>query len=353
MPYIAAVVSRRDFKPDFTLGDGENTTRRSIGENYYNGPLKIGTNYKIFQRIFINDQGDYYSTDWSPVAATAQKHKSSVPEGPPLNVQIVALSSSSLSVTWEPPDKKKTNGKIVNYTVCITHLENETCSMKYMIEEQRLDINNVKPGTKYYVRVLASTIVGSGCYSNVTWVFTNGLAPELSTKQIGNTLTYLLQNPNVEYRYFYVVAMKNVTEESRLPSNFKNTDLVTYSKAISSTQPMPYIAAVVSRRDFKPDFTLGDGENTTRRSNGENYYNGPLKPGTNYKIFQRVFINDQGDYYSTDWSPVAATAQKHKSSDGGNTGAIAGVVVAAILLIILVILVILFIRINLNSATVQ
>ncbi|XP_046858714.1 receptor-type tyrosine-protein phosphatase F-like [Xenia sp. Carnegie-2017] len=314
MPYIAAVVSRRDFKPNFTLGDGETTTRRSNGENYYNGPLKPGTSYKIFQRVFINDQGDYYSTDWSPVAATAQKHKSSVPEGPPLNVQIVALSSSSLSVTWDPPDKKKTNGKIVNYTVCITHLENETCSMKYMIEEQRLDINNVKPGTKYYVRVLASTIVGSGCYSNITWVFTNGLAPELSTKQIGNTLTYLLQNPNLEYRYFYVVAIKNITEESRLPFNFKNTDLVTYSKAISSTQPMPYIPAVVFRRDFKPNFTLGDGETTTRRSNGENYYNGPLKPGTSYKIFQRVFINDQGDYYSTDWSPVAATAQKHKSS---------------------------------------
>ncbi|XP_046857116.1 uncharacterized protein LOC124450463 [Xenia sp. Carnegie-2017] len=116
---------------------------------------------------------------------------------------------------------------------------------------------------------------------------------------------------------------------------------------------MPYIATVVSRKDFKPDFTLGDGENTTRRSNGENYYNGPLKPGTSYKIFQRVFINDQGDYYSTDWSPVAATAQMHKSSDGGNTGAIAGAVVAAVLVIILVILVILFVRINSNSATVQ
>ncbi|XP_046858342.1 receptor-type tyrosine-protein phosphatase F-like isoform X1 [Xenia sp. Carnegie-2017] len=101
-----------------------------------------------------------------------------VPEGPPLNVKIVALSSSSLSVTWQSPDKNKTNGKIVNYTVCITHLENETCSMKYMIKEQPLNVNNVKPGTKYYVRVLASTIVGSGCYSNVTWVFTNGLAPD-------------------------------------------------------------------------------------------------------------------------------------------------------------------------------
>ncbi|XP_046840184.1 tyrosine-protein phosphatase 10D-like [Xenia sp. Carnegie-2017] len=276
-----------------------------------------------------------------------------VPEGPPLNVQIVALSSSSLSVTWEPPDKNKTNGKIVSYTVCITHLENENCSMKYMNEEQRLDINNVKQGTKYYVRVLASTIVGAGCYSNGTWVFTNGLAPELSTKQIGNTLTYLLQNPNLEYRYFYVVAMKNGTEGSQLPSNFKNTDLGTYSEAIASAQPMPYIAAVVSRRDFKPDFTLGDGESTTWRSIGENYYNGPLKLGTNYKIFQRIFINDQGDYYSTDWSPVAATAQKHKSSDGGNTGAIAGAVVAAVLVIILVILVIHFVRINSNSATVQ
>ena len=94
-------------------------------------------------------------------------------------------------------------------------------------------------------------------------------------------------------RYFYVVAMKNNTEDSRLPSNFKSTNLGTYFEAISSTQPFPYIAAVVSQRDFKHDFTLGDGENTTRRSTGESYYNGPLKPGTNYKIFQRIFINDQ------------------------------------------------------------
>ncbi|XP_046858727.1 uncharacterized protein LOC124452186 [Xenia sp. Carnegie-2017] len=276
-----------------------------------------------------------------------------VPEGPPLNIKFVAISSTSLSVTWEPPDVDKRNGKIVSYTVSMTQLENETCSMNYTTKEQRLDINNVKQETKYYVRVLASTIVGSGIYSNGTWVFTNGLAPQLSTKQIGNTLTYLLQNPNLEYRYFYVVAMKNDTEDSRLPSNFKNTDLVTYFKAISSAQPMPYIAAVVSRRDFKPDFTLGDGENTTRRSIGENYYNGPLKLCTNYKIFQRIFINDQGDYYSTDWSPVAAIVQKQESSDGGNIGAIAGTVVAAVLLIILVILVILFVRINSNSATVQ
>ena len=56
----------------------------------------------------------------------------------------------------------------------MTKLETETCSMNYTTKEQRLDINNVKQETKYYVRVLASTIVGSGIYSNGTWVFTNG-----------------------------------------------------------------------------------------------------------------------------------------------------------------------------------
>ncbi|XP_046857058.1 receptor-type tyrosine-protein phosphatase S-like isoform X7 [Xenia sp. Carnegie-2017] len=272
-----------------------------------------------------------------------------VPEGPPLNVNIFAISSSSLSVTWKPPDIAKRNGKIVSYTACITQLENETCSMNYSIAEQRLDINNVKPGTKYYVRVLASTIVGSGIYSNSTWAFSNGLAPEQPTTH-GNTLTYLLQNPTLEYRYFFVVVMEYGEEENLLPSNFKNTDLVTYSEAIASAQPTPYIAAVMSRGNFKSEFTLGDSGNTSlagtrrRRSNGKIYYNGPLKPGTNYRIFQRVFLNDEADYYSTDWSPVVATAQKRKSTGGGNPGAIAGAVVAAILVIILIVFVILFIR---------
>ncbi|XP_046858365.1 uncharacterized protein LOC124451807 isoform X2 [Xenia sp. Carnegie-2017] len=243
-----------------------------------------------------------------------------VPEGPPLNVNIFVISSSSLSVTWKPPDIAKRNGKILSYTVCMTQLESETCSMNYTTAEQHFQIiNNVKPETKYYVRVLASTIAGSGIYSNSTWAFSNGLAPEQPTTH-GNSLTYLLQNPTLEYRYFFVVVMEYGEEENLLPSNFKNTDLGTYSEAIAAAQPTPYIAAVMSRGNFKSEFTLGDSGNTSlagtrrRRSNGKIYYNGPLKPSTNYRIFQRVFLNDQGDYYSTDWSPVVATAQKRKSS---------------------------------------
>ena len=98
----------------------------------------------------------------------------SFPEGLPLNVKIVAISSSSLSVTWQPPDKNNRNGKIVSYTVCITQLEDKTCSMNYTTKEQRLEINYLKAETKYYVRVLPSAKVGYGIYSNNTWVLTNG-----------------------------------------------------------------------------------------------------------------------------------------------------------------------------------
>ncbi|CAB4044008.1 sidekick-2-like [Paramuricea clavata] len=62
-------------------------------------------------------------------------------------------------------------------------------------------------------------------------------------------------------------------------------------------------------------FTLGDGRNTNnptsrrRRSTSSDYYNGPLEPGTIYSIFQRIFINNKGDYYSTDWSPASKTSK--------------------------------------------
>jgi hypothetical protein len=93
--------------------------------------------------------------------------------GPPLNVKVTAESSSSLSVTWKPPEKDKRNGMIVNYTVCISHEECKPCFEKHTTEEKMLVIDNLNVSTKYYVRVLASTKVGSGNYSKSKGKFTN------------------------------------------------------------------------------------------------------------------------------------------------------------------------------------
>ena len=87
---------------------------------------------------------------------------------------MIAESLSSLSVTWEPPENDKRNGIIVNYTVCISHEENKLCFKEQTTKEKMLVIGSLIDSTKYYVRVLASTKVGSGPYSKSKGKFTNG-----------------------------------------------------------------------------------------------------------------------------------------------------------------------------------
>ena len=85
-------------------------------------------------------------------------------------------------------------------------------------------------------------------------------------------------------------------KEPSLPDSYDNDDLVTYEEARKN--PKPYVAAVVTSKN-ETMFILGDGRNTSdptsrrRRSTSRDYYNGPLEPGTSYKIFQRILINKE------------------------------------------------------------
>jgi hypothetical protein len=85
-------------------------------------------------------------------------------------------------------------------------------------------------------------------------------------------------------------------QKRQSPASYENNDLVTYAEAKQSTDPKPYIAAILTSKDGNM-FTLGDGRNTNtstsrrRRSTSSDYHNGPLEPGTSYSIFQRIFTN--------------------------------------------------------------
>ncbi|XP_028402631.1 uncharacterized protein LOC114525466 isoform X2 [Dendronephthya gigantea] len=234
------------------------------------------------------------------------------PEGPPLNVKVTAESSSSLSVTWDPPEEEKRNGVIVNYTVCISHEETKPCFKEHTTEKMMLVIDNLNASTKYFVRVLASTKVGPGNYSKSQGMFTNGEGTKMATNRTETTLTFSLQIPSENFTYFYVVALKMRKSTDSLRPSSSHNDLVTYKEAKTSVEPKPYIAAVITSRD-KNMFILGDGGNTSsqttrrRRSTTNDYYNGPLESGASYSIFQRIFLDDKGEFYSTDWSPLSKT----------------------------------------------
>ncbi|XP_046857075.1 uncharacterized protein LOC124450443 isoform X2 [Xenia sp. Carnegie-2017] len=246
-------------------------------------------------------------------AANASFHTNEdVPESPPSNISISMIRSLSFVVMWEPPDINKRNGEIVDYTVCITDLENLKCLINYTTKEQSLKIDSLKPMTKYYIRVLASTKIGPGNYSESKMAITNGLPLEAPLCATKTTLTFSLKTPKQRYAYFFVIAMKGNEKNSSPPFKYGNHDLVTYSSEF--VQPKPYIAAVFAPKyDGVFMFTLGDGSNTsiagtrTRRSTDGVYYNGPLKANSTYRIFLRFVINEQGLYYSTDWSYAAKT----------------------------------------------
>lgn len=92
-----------------------------------------------------------------------------MPTGSPLNVQITALTSEHLLVTYSPPATDQQNGVILSYTVefgnnmvTTTDVEVPTSSgLFYRISE-------ATPYTDYYARVAASTFIGRGPFSG--WV---------------------------------------------------------------------------------------------------------------------------------------------------------------------------------------
>ena len=97
-----------------------------------------------------------------------------------------------------------------------------------------------------------------------------------------------------------MVALKLRNGEQPLSSDIYNiNDLDMYAEATQSTNPKPYIANVFISSDTVDGdtFVLGDGRNTSnpttqgRKTFSSGYFNGPLEPGANYSIFQRIIIN--------------------------------------------------------------
>jgi hypothetical protein len=122
-----------------------------------------------------------------------------------------------------------------------------------------------------------------------------GLSTELFTLMTYSVVVFY--RCNFFNRYFYVVALKLTEYQETVSSdNYDEIDLLNFSRMQNKTKPKPYIAAVFTSSGVgESTFILGDGRITdypTSRTTSY-YYNGPLEPGTSYKIFQRIVINEE------------------------------------------------------------
>ncbi|KAF7228072.1 cell adhesion molecule DSCAML1 isoform X1 [Nothobranchius furzeri] len=119
--------------------------------------------------------------------------KEGVPEGPPFDVQLQALSSDSISVTWKPPKTDLRNGVLRSYTISYREDEGnqfkrwQHVSVTATREVESFTLTNLKPSTWYSVRLQAKTSAGTGPASDSPRCSTLDEVPE--TTAASSTVT--------------------------------------------------------------------------------------------------------------------------------------------------------------------
>lgn len=133
--------------------------------------------------------------------------KEAAPEGTPLEMQLQALSSRSIIVTWKAPRADLRNGVLRSYRISYREydpLDRPFRQWQYVTvsaawETQTCILSNLKPSTKYGVLVQARTSAGIGPASTAplcttldeaqtTTTPTAGTRPPSVTKQTNDTL---------------------------------------------------------------------------------------------------------------------------------------------------------------------
>ncbi|XP_058886156.1 receptor-type tyrosine-protein phosphatase delta-like isoform X8 [Acipenser ruthenus] len=151
-----------------------------------------------------------------------------VPSGPPRKVEVEAVNSTSIKVTWRSPVPNKQHGQIRGYQVHYVKMDNGEPRGQPMIKDimladaQVMVISGLQPETTYSVTVTAYTTKGDGARSKPKLVSTTGAVPGrprllVSPTQMGTAL--IQWHPPVE--------TFGPVQGYRLKYGRKDTDLLT------------------------------------------------------------------------------------------------------------------------------
>ena len=96
---------------------------------------------------------------------------------------------------------------------------------------------------------------------------------------------------------------KGIEAEAPQPSDVKPGDEVSYEEAHESKKPAVYVAFQFKGSEYQKyrRFTVGGKEKSDNSHRDQRevkeYYNGPLEPETDYRIFSRAFTSEVGAFH--------------------------------------------------------
>ncbi|GCB61699.1 hypothetical protein scyTo_0009388, partial [Scyliorhinus torazame] len=195
-----------------------------------------------------------------------------VPRGYPQILDLANITTSSVQFGWLPPALAERNGNITMYTVsCVqAGAQSNPIEVSTRSSQTSLILNNLKPDTRYDIKIRAQTSKGPGPYSHAVQYRTIPLDQAVFPKNFRVKLvmkTSVLLSWEIPEHYNSPIPYKDLTLRRR--RSLRPRRQLGHSK--------PYIAA---RFDVLPrDFILGD-----QRFYG-GFENRPLEQGNKYVFF--------------------------------------------------------------------
>lgn len=138
--------------------DGESTVEYVVNNLH---PYR----HYIFSIATISDLG---LGKWTPSILVTTKP--SMPSGPPLNIREISTSQTSISIAWDPPDKSKQNGEIIEYSITIKNGDNRSFTQRRNVTT--FTTTELDPYTNYSFEVVPCTRVdgGKACGTDAAYI---------------------------------------------------------------------------------------------------------------------------------------------------------------------------------------
>uniref|UniRef100_A0A8C7Z9X9 Receptor-type tyrosine-protein phosphatase F n=1 Tax=Oryzias sinensis TaxID=183150 RepID=A0A8C7Z9X9_9TELE len=219
---------------------GEDTERQEVAgigadaSSYVLDGLEKWTEYQVWVRAH---------TDVGPGPESApvkMRTKEDVPGAPPRKLEVEALNSTAIKVSWKPPLQGKQHGQIRGYQVIFSRLENgeprgqpnilDIALPEAQVTGPEAIIGGLQAETTYSVTVAAYTTKGDGARSKAKVITTSGAVPGKPSMMIsatsGNTALIQWQPPKemVGELMGYQLQYKRTDEEGFSSRDLRKTD---------------------------------------------------------------------------------------------------------------------------------
>ncbi|KAL0839414.1 hypothetical protein ABMA28_016139 [Loxostege sticticalis] len=131
--------------------------------------LRKYTKYEFFLIPF------YKRFEGKPSNSRVAQTLDDVPDGPPMNIEMYILNTTTVHLKWSPPELHLQNGIITGYNVVVNWLDIPANKSMVAInttvqQATSLIMTNLTSGVSYSVQIAAETIVGLGPFSQKVYL---------------------------------------------------------------------------------------------------------------------------------------------------------------------------------------